>query len=116
MRPARQNACRRFATHAPISSPWCWIAGGFATDEARPVLWLLGLGSILYGTIRARRGTWIVRIGHFAERHALILIVALGEVVIAIGISIIESLTESGSLSSAVIVALIAAGLFAGLL
>jgi len=93
-----------------------WIGGGFATDEARLVLWLLGLGSILYGTIRARRGTWIIRIGHFAERHGLILIVALGEVVVAIGIGIIESLTESGSLSSAVIVALIAAGLFAGLL
>jgi len=93
-----------------------WIAGGFANDEARVVLWLLGLGSILYGTIRARRGTWVVRIGHFAERHGLILIVALGEVVVAIGIGIIDSLAESGALPSAVVLGLIAAGLFAGLL
>ena len=93
-----------------------WIAGGFANDEARLVLWLLGLGSILYGTIRARRGTWVVRIGHFAERHGLILIVALGEVVVAIGIGIIDSLAESGALPSAVVLGLIAAGLFAGLL
>jgi len=93
-----------------------WIAGGFATDEARLVLWVLGLGSILYGTIRARRGTWIIRIGHFAERHGLILIVALGEVVVAIGIGIIDSLAESGSLPNAVVLALIAAGLFASLL
>jgi len=93
-----------------------WIAGGFANDEARVVLWLLGLGSILYGTIRARRGTWIIRIGHFAERHGLILIVALGEVVVAIGIGIIDSLAESGSLPNAVVLALIAAGLFASLL
>lgn len=93
-----------------------WIAGGFANDEVRVVLWVLGLGSILYGTIRARRGTWIVRIGHFAERHGLILIVALGEVVVAIGIGIIDSLNESGGLPMAVIMALIAAGLFAGLL
>ena len=93
-----------------------WIAGGFATDEIRVVLWLAGLGSILYGTIRARQGTWVVRIGHFAERHGLILIVALGEVVVAIGIGIIDSLAESGALATDVILGLIAAGLFAGLL
>ncbi|MDJ0791218.1 MAG: low temperature requirement protein A [Acidimicrobiia bacterium] len=93
-----------------------WIAGGFATDEARVVLWLAGLGSILYGTIRARRGTWVVRIGHFAERHGLILIVALGEVVVAIGIGIIDSLAEEGGLPTDVIMGLLAAGLFAGLL
>jgi low temperature requirement protein LtrA len=93
-----------------------WIAGGFASDEAQVVLWLLGLGSILYGTIRARRGTWVVRIGHFAERHGLIVIVALGEVVVAIGIGIIDSLAESGALPNAVILGLIAAGLYAGLL
>ena len=93
-----------------------WIAGGFASDEVRVALWLLGLGSILYGTIRARRGTWIVRIGHFAERHGLILIVALGEVVVAIGIGIIDSLAESGGLPADVVLALVAAGLFAGLL
>ena len=93
-----------------------WIAGGFATDEVRVILWLAGLGSILYATVRARRGTWIVRIGHFAERHGLILIVALGEVVVAIGIGIIDSLAESGALPADVIMGLIAAGLFAGLL
>ena len=93
-----------------------WVAGGFATDEVRIVLWLAGLGSILYGTIRARGGSWVVRIGHFAERHGLILIVALGEVVVAIGIGVIASLSESGGLPSDVIMALIAAGLFAGLL
>ncbi len=93
-----------------------WIAGGFASDEVRVVLWLAGLASILYGTVRARRGTWVVRIGHFAERHGLILIVALGEVVVAIGIGIIESLDESGSLPTDVVMGLLAAGLFAGLL
>lgn len=93
-----------------------WVVGGFADDEARVVLWLLGLGSILYGTIRARRGTWVVRIGHFAERHGLILIVALGEVVVAIGIGILDSLSEAGALPSTVVLGLIAAGLFAGLL
>jgi low temperature requirement protein LtrA len=93
-----------------------WIAGGFATDEIRIILWLAGLASILYATVRARWGTWVVRIGHFAERHGLILIIALGEVVVAIGIGIIDSLADSGALPTDVIVGLIAAGLFAGLL
>ena len=44
-----------------------WIAGGFASDEVRVVLWLAGLASILYGTVRARRGTWVLRIGQTFE-------------------------------------------------
>lgn len=95
-----------------------YIVGGFLDGEVRGVLWLLGICSILYGTIRAGSSDaqWIVRIGHFAERHGLILIIALGEVVVAIGIAVVDSLGEAGSLPGQLVVALVAAGAFAGLL
>ncbi|MDJ0952415.1 MAG: low temperature requirement protein A [Acidimicrobiia bacterium] len=93
-----------------------YIVGGFLEGEVRIVLWILGVASILFGTIMARRGEWFVRSGHFAERHGLILIIALGEVVVAIGIALLDSLDGTNGLSDSAIVALLAAGLFAGLL
>jgi low temperature requirement protein LtrA len=93
-----------------------FVVGGFISGETRVVLWLIGLGSILFGTIMAGSSDWIVRIGHFAERHGLILIIALGEVLVAIGIALVDSLEEGGALPGSVVVALVAAGSFAGLL
>ncbi len=93
-----------------------YIVGGFLEGEVRIVLWILGVASILFGTIMARRGDWFVRAGHFSERHGLILIIALGEVVVAIGIALLNSLAEANGLSDSALIALIAAGLFAGLL
>ena len=36
-------------------------------------------------TLRTGRTDWVLRAGHFAERHGLIIIVALGEVIVALG-------------------------------
>ena len=65
---------------------------------------------------RAADGEWMVRSGHFAERHGLIIIIALGEVIVAIGIPVVAALEQDGSLSLATISALLASGAFAGLL
>lgn len=43
---------------------------------------VVGIAIIALGTIRAGRGAWVLRPGHFAERHGLILIIALGEIVV----------------------------------
>ena len=66
--------------------------------------------------IRAAQGEWRVRSGHFAERHGLIVIIALGEVIVAIGVPVVAALQKGDSLSAATISALIASGAFAGLL
>ena len=49
--------------------------------------------------IDAGRGGWLGRSGHFAERHALIVIIALGEVIVAIGLPVVVAFAtpESGS-------------------
>lgn len=92
------------------------IVGGFLEDEARVAAWIVGLLIFVGSTVVAGSGEWAVRAGHFAERHALILIVALGEVIVAIATPLVASLEEGEGLSSATVMALIAAGLFAGLL
>ncbi|MEM9711879.1 MAG: low temperature requirement protein A [Actinomycetota bacterium] len=92
------------------------IIGSFVDGDARTVLWSLFILAALAGVRDARSGTWIVRPGHFAERHGLILIVALGEVVVAIGLSVVESLEEADGLPGVTLVGLIAAGILAGLL
>jgi low temperature requirement protein LtrA len=92
------------------------IVGGFLEDEARVAAWIVGLLIFVGSTVVAGSGEWAVRAGHFAERHALILIVALGEVIVAIATPLVASLEEGEGLSSATVLALIAAGLFAGLL
>ncbi len=59
---------------------------------------------------------WIIRAGHFAERHALIIIVALGEVIVALGNSVAIPLQDNGGFPAGSVLALVAAGVFAGLL
>lgn len=92
------------------------VLGGFVDGVARTVLWLLFVVVILGTMVAARSSDWIVRPGHFAERHGLIIIIALGEIIVAIGIAVVESLSESESLPGDTILALATAGVLAGLL
>jgi low temperature requirement protein LtrA len=91
------------------------IGGSFLDREPRIALWLAAVAIILVGTIRAGSDEWIVRPGHFAERHALIVIVALGEVIVALGAPIATRFEEGTNLDGNTVVALAGAGLFAGL-
>lgn len=91
------------------------VVGGFLEDEARTTAWILGVVIFIWSTIRAGGGEWIIRAGHFAERHGLIIIVALGEVIVALGNSLVAPLNGEG-FSGESILALVAAGVFAGLL
>jgi len=92
------------------------ILGGFLEDEARVAAWIVGLLIFVGSTINAGDGDWGVRAGHFAERHALIIIVALGEVIVAIGAPLVDSIGEGEGFSAQSITALTASGVFAGLL
>ena len=71
-----------------------WIAGGFAHDGARIVLWLAALALdycaplVLFwvpGRPRLSSDTWQVGTEHFAERFQLFIIIALGESIVVIG-------------------------------
>lgn len=97
------------------------LVGSRFDGDVRVVVWGASLLGVLVGMARAgRESEWIVRGGHFAERHGLILIVALGEVVVASGLGAAEALGELGegaaSLPGASFLALGAGGLLAALL
>lgn len=92
------------------------ISAGFLDRNLRIAGWILALLVVLGGTVRAGHSAWLVRPGHFAERHGLIVIVALGEVIVAIGLPVVDQLGENESLPYETVAALVAAGTFAGLL
>lgn len=91
------------------------VVGGFLDRTPRIAVWVLALVSIVVGTLMAGKREWLVRPGHFAERHGLIVIVALGEVIVALGAPVVASLDEHGDLPAETLVALIAAGAFGAL-
>lgn len=92
------------------------IVGAAVQGDTRIVLWILSVLVVFSSMILAGRGEWIVRTGHMAERHGLIIIIALGEVIVAIGLPVVASLQKDVGIPTATLVALVAAGVFACLL
>jgi low temperature requirement protein LtrA len=92
------------------------IGGGLVDDGLRVALWIAAIAVILVGTVRAGSDEWLVRPGHFSERHSLIVIVALGETIVALGVPVLTSLEAGDGLPARTGLALLAAGVFAGLL
>jgi low temperature requirement protein LtrA len=62
------------------------IAAGFVHGGFRPMLWLAALVVGLFGPLLGGTSGWRVQPAHFVERHGLIVIIAIGESLIAIGL------------------------------
>ena len=62
------------------------LAAGFAHGDLKPLLWLAALGVGLFGTLLLDLSGWRVQAAHFVERHGLIVLIAIGESLIAIGV------------------------------
>jgi low temperature requirement protein LtrA len=92
------------------------IAGGLVEGRLRVWFWLAALVVVITAMVMAGSGEWMVRVGHFAERHGLIVIIALGEVIVAIGLPVVAALQEGEGLGGWTIAALVASGMFAALL
>ena len=92
------------------------LAGGFSAGSTQVGLWIAAVAVLIFNTIDAGGSEWLVRPGHFAERHGLIVIVALGEVVVAIGAPVVATLSEGQPLDAKLVLALTFSGLLAGIL
>ena len=79
------------------------LAGGIATGGLRWALWIAAF--LVHWTEAPIFGVTDVGVrgGHFVERHGLLLIIALGESVIAVGSSLDSSSLGTGELVSAVL-------------
>jgi low temperature requirement protein LtrA len=61
------------------------IAAGFVAGPARFALWILAIALHVITSFLGARLQLALKVGHFVERHGLLLLVALGESIIAIG-------------------------------
>ena len=55
-------------------------------EDSRWILWTIGLLGVLSTTLIGRHRGFAISSAHFIERHGLVIIVALGESVVAIGV------------------------------
>jgi low temperature requirement protein LtrA len=87
--PAHQAALRSYLPIATISALLV-LTGGVLGGTGRLVLWSAAILIDVASALAAGRGEFQVDPGHFAERHGLIVIIALGESVIATGATATE--------------------------
>ena len=76
------------------------VVAGFVNGGLKPMLWLAALVVGLFGPLLGGMSGWRVQPAHFVERHGLIVIIAIGESLIAIGLG--ESIS---GISTGVVVA-----------
>ena len=87
------------------------VAAAFVPADIRPVLWALAIVVAYFGPQLQGLEGWRVEPAHFAERHGLIVIIAIGEALSAIGFG--ASGTHLGAaVIAAVVLGLVVAGSF----
>ena len=84
--PARLGAILRFAPTAMLGASLLVLAG-FLEGNTRIAVWVVALAIDYLGPVVVGVGRgWAIAPEHFAERHGLIILIALGESLIAIGV------------------------------
>jgi low temperature requirement protein LtrA len=87
------------------------IGASFVDGATQGALWALALGLDMAGPYVFSAEGWKLEPGHFAERHGLIMIIALGESIVALGLGA-EVGVDGGVIVAAVVGVLLAAGLW----
>lgn len=85
------------------------VGAAFVDSSLRPVLWLAAVAVGFIAPILADVRGWRVHVAHFAERHGLIVIIALGEALVAIGLGARSTRLGGEVIVAAVLGVLIAA-------
>lgn len=97
-----QSGLRTFIPFASLA-PMLVLAGGFVSSELRTWLFALGMLIDVVGALNAGKGTFRIWVAHFAERYSLIVIIAMGESVIAIGIGAAQAHLDLALLAGIVV-------------
>ena len=93
----------RFAPTVFASGIVLLVASQF-DGRTQTALWVLALGADYLGTALGGASGWrLPSPGHFSERHGLILIIALGESIVAIGVGVAELPISSPILAASVL-------------
>ena len=79
------------------------LTAAFTTGHVRVALWVIAL-TIDYGGVLVGRGAgWRLSPGHFAERHGLIVMIALGESIVALGVGASGTPLSAGVITTALV-------------
>ncbi|MCA1679963.1 MAG: low temperature requirement protein A, partial [Actinobacteria bacterium] len=92
-----KQAVKRLAPSAAVACGLL-VAASFLDGAPQGLLWLAAIAIDYVGPIISGMEGWTLHAGHFAERHALIVIIAFGESIVATGLG-----TESVKLDAAVV-------------
>jgi low temperature requirement protein LtrA len=79
------------------------VAAGFVQGTLRPLLWLAALAVGLFGPLFSDLSGWHLQPAHFVERHGLIVIIAIGESLVAIGLGARDTRLGAGVIVAAVL-------------
>jgi low temperature requirement protein LtrA len=105
------RAVLRF-TPGAIVGPSLLVVAAFFEGTAELVLWFAALAIDYLGALAARGRGWRISPEHFVERHGLIIIVALGESIVAIGVGAAGLPLDAGLISAALLGIVVAASLW----
>jgi low temperature requirement protein LtrA len=109
--PETRRAILRLSTGF-LLAPALLIAAGFFDGLAQGALWVFALaidyGVAFVGGVSGFR----VHAGHFVERHSLVIIIALGESIVAVGVGVSGLAIGAGIIVAAVLGVALAAGLW----
>jgi len=105
------QAVLRIAPSA-LSGAALLVVAGFTDDGVRMVLWAAALAiDYLWLLVAGMRG-WRVSPEHFVERHGLIIIIALGESIVALGVTASGTPLSAGVIATALVGMTIATALW----
>jgi low temperature requirement protein LtrA len=76
----------RFAPTASIG-PLLVLAAGFVEGGSRLALWVIAILVLYSGPLFDRGRGWRISPAHFSERYGLVVIIALGESIVAVGVA-----------------------------
>jgi low temperature requirement protein LtrA len=72
---------------AAVIGPLLILAAGFVEGGARLLLWVTAIVALYLGPLIRRGQGWRISPAHFSERYGLVVIIALGESIVAIGVA-----------------------------
>jgi len=105
------GAVLRF-TPGAVVGPSLLVVAAFFEGTAEIALWVAALSIDYLGAVAARGPGWRVSPEHFVERHGLVMIIALGESIIAIGVGAAGLPLDAGTITAALLGIVVAASLW----
>jgi low temperature requirement protein LtrA len=95
-----------------LIAPSLLLIGAFLDGPARGVAWAVALVVDLIGPFLGGSRGWQINPSHFAERHGLIVIIALGEAIVSVGVGAADTVGLSADVVIVAVVAIAIAALF----